>query len=92
MHHAQESISQPPSPCPYQASHGPMDRLTGKIKSFNGDGSTGILASIGGISLAFRTAETVDAATDLTVGQLVTYRDLGDGQLGRGADDVRAHD
>lgn len=67
-----------------------MDRLTGKIKWFSRDRSRGALASIGGINLAFTAARASDTDDTFTEGQIVTYRNLGEGALGQAAQDVRA--
>jgi hypothetical protein len=68
-----------------------MHRLTRKIKTFDSDGSGGILASIGGISLAFTCANIAGSAAAFTVGQIVIYQDTANGQLERCAGNVRAH-
>jgi hypothetical protein len=67
-----------------------VDRLTGKITWLSRDRGQGVLASVGGISLAFTHAESADASA-FAEGQIVTYRDTDHGEARQGAADVRAH-
>ena len=63
-----------------------MDRLSGKITSLSSDQGSGVLASVGGISLAFKFPDSAG----FTEGQIVTYRDVNEGPFAPGAADVRA--
>ena len=67
-----------------------MDRLTGKITSLRSDQGRGVLASVGGIRLAFTISDSA-GAPGFTEGQIVTYRAVDEGPFARGADDVRPH-
>jgi len=64
-----------------------VDRLTGKITSLSSDQRSGVLASVGGVSLAFKSDPA--GAAGFTEGQIVTYRDVDQGVSARGAGDVR---
>ncbi len=66
-----------------------MNRLSGKITAFSSDQGRGVLASVGGISLAFSFTESA-GATGFTEGQIVTYTALSEGPSAPGAGDVRA--
>ena len=66
-----------------------MDRLSGKITSLSSDQGSGVLASVGGISLAFTFRDSA-GAPGFIEGQIVTYHDVNDGSFAPGATDVRA--
>ena len=66
-----------------------MDRLSGKITSLSSDQGRGVLASVGGVSLAFKFPDSA-GAPGFTEGQIVTYRHVNEGPFAPGAGDVRA--
>ena len=66
-----------------------MDRLSGKITSLSSDQSRGVLASVGGTSLAFTFPDSAGAPC-FTEGQIVTYMVVNEGPFAPGAGDVRA--
>lgn len=66
-----------------------MDRQSGKITSVSSDQGRGVLASVGGISLAFTCSDCAGAPC-FSEGEIVTYTAVNDGSFAPGASDVRA--
>ena len=66
-----------------------MHRLSGKITSLSSDQGRGVLASVGGISLAFMFPASA-GASGFTEGQIVTYTAVNEGPFAPSAGDVRA--